>query len=145
LVWKCLFSELGPPLSRALADLRAAVFDPHDTAFHCYRALETLAWTFAEPTNSEQQLAPKDWASFRAAVRVPEESMKKLARLRRIFAHGRARHVTGEEREKVLQFAWGVVDRLIFWKAGRGEFDADLTLDVRLDEDDSACQGEDWS
>lgn len=104
-------------LQRALADLRQAVLEPGDTAFHCYRAIESLRHHWAEgPTGSQSE--GRQWALMAKALRSDVSVTKLIKTWSKSQRHGKPVAMTGDERERILILAWQVVHRYSLLLAG---------------------------
>ncbi len=112
-----LNSPFGSFVRRCLADLREAIRNPADCGFHCYRALESLKWAFADDPDDEGSA----WKNLRAAANVSkEEIVTKI----KVFAdgprHGRAELIPLDQRRQLLTLTWEIVGKVF------------LTLIVRM-------------
>jgi len=72
----------------ALADLRAALEYPDDTAFYAYRAIETVRQSFVRGDNDTDAARRKSWQALRDALNVDPESLDQARALARPRRHG---------------------------------------------------------
>jgi hypothetical protein len=97
----------------ALADLRAALDYPDDTAFYSYRAVETIRQAFVVGDGDSDAARKESWVALRNALKVERESLDRVGLLARTRRHGEATNLTEEERLQALAVARGVVQRFV--------------------------------
>ena len=102
-------------LAQALADIREAIRNPHDTALHCYRAIEDIRQCYVEPGDrrGDEVVTKPSWERMRGQLRFEESWIKDIASARRPQAHGDSRMLSGEERGEFVRRARVVVDRFL--------------------------------
>ena len=96
-------------LALALANFREAIRKPDETAFYCYRAFEALVTN--DPSSKTTEA---DWGSFRDALNVTKETLKKHE-VESIIRHGRMVPQSWEERKDQLRIAWYVIFRFVMY------------------------------
>jgi hypothetical protein len=112
-------------LTRALEELRKAIREPHDTAFHCYRAIEALRAAFARPDLNEGEI----WAAFRGALRVDRASLIALGERSKRERHGALLAVTTDYRISAMRLARAVVLRYVAYvREGNVADDAPMVM-----------------
>lgn len=111
-----LNSPYGTYVRRCLADLREAIRNPADCGFHCYRALESLKWAFAEDSDDESAA----WEKLRTAANVSREEIVDEIKL---FAdgprHGRAELIPLDQRRQLLTLTWEIVGKVFLALIGK--------------------------
>jgi hypothetical protein len=92
-----VLSLVVPEVGRAVDDLAAAVGSPHDTAFLCYRALESLRVFVCR----QEHLDRRDgWIRLRQVVGLDrDETMDVLEKLATAARHGDHQELTSAQRE----------------------------------------------
>lgn len=78
----------NPSFRHALADVRQAQSLDDDSAFYCYRAIESLRQAFVLPEESEKKDKAKSWERLRAALEVTERQIGAVAEAARARRHG---------------------------------------------------------
>jgi hypothetical protein len=102
---KLLFS------GRCLADLSFAIKRPDDTAFYCFRALESLRQSFGSDLREAEQ-----WAAMAKAVGSSKADMQPLRDHAFRARHGAHRAITDEERQKFFLYTWETVEKYIDYR-----------------------------
>ena len=99
----------------ALADLRAALEYPDDTAFYAYRAIETVRQSFVRGDSDTDAARRKSWQALRDALNVDPESLDQARTLARPRRHGETgKPSLGEaQRFQVLTLARDVVQSFV--------------------------------
>ena len=114
-----------PSLPRTFEDLREAVMS--ETAFHCFRAIETMRHTFEKPADGDDQ--KPGWIRMGIDLRIDKSWIADITEKALAARHGRFPAMSPEMAEEIYQRTWTVVDRFcIFLHRGRrplpeGEFD----------------------
>jgi hypothetical protein len=102
----------GALIHRALSDLSSAMRYREDSAFYCYRAIESLKQHYcavnAVAGNDEQK-----WIAFREANDFSKEQIVWFALLARDSRHGSLSLVDAEKYEELLTKTWDVVDKYL--------------------------------
>ena len=102
-------------LKNALADLREAIKMPSDTAFFCYRAIESLK----NQTADELQIDAKSseaWDRFRSVYSIDKDAVMSLKSMADPVRHGsgmNAKGVTDDQRAEAFRIAWDTVCKFI--------------------------------
>lgn len=94
------------PLGRAMSDLRSAILEPRDTAFHCQRAIESLRHHFAGERREQ-------WESLREALNVTEETLRSVEDAGQAQRHGEVAEMSAADRDAAVLLAWTVIDRFV--------------------------------
>jgi len=115
-------------LALSLADIREAIRRPNDTAFHCFRVLESIRVHFEKKCSKDAA-----WAQMANMLNVDKTVKDYVAKLAREPRHGRPATITGEEREKCISLARQIIDRFRHFLAG-GEKVLDRSLYPLLSE-----------
>jgi hypothetical protein len=98
-------------LRRCLTDLSAALRRLDDTAFYCFRALESLRQSFGEGRTEREQ-----WEAMAHATGSSKDAMEPLRRHAFPARHGPPKPLTGEERGELYTFTWRIVERYIDYR-----------------------------
>jgi hypothetical protein len=101
-------------LRRCLSDLSFAMKRLDDTAFYCYRALESLRQSFGSDLPEREQ-----WAAMAAAVNSTPEEMEPLRAQAFPARHGLPPPLTDAVRQRLFQYTWTVVERYIDYRLVR--------------------------
>ncbi|MFF0532884.1 hypothetical protein ACFYT3_31500 [Nocardia amikacinitolerans] len=91
-------------IRHALADLRSALSLSDDTAFYCYRALESLRQEFIDDSDPRPAREKRSWERLRAALGVDEERARELAALATPRRHGANPHLPYDVRRMWLEW-----------------------------------------
>jgi hypothetical protein len=106
-----LIGSEGTILARCFNDLVMALKIPDDSAFYCYRAIESLrqhiAMTHKITTESGQ------WEKLRRMTKVDKNTLMGIKAAADPIRHGGIMSITGDDREKILITTWDIVDRYI--------------------------------
>lgn len=106
----CLGAD-GKYLKRALGDLGMSIRHADDTAFYCFRAIESLKQYFGYVTGKTED--KEQWQEMTKAIgdhRTTVEPIRKLAFPAR---HGLPEAITDEERKNLFFAAWEIVEAFI--------------------------------
>ena len=98
-------------LRMALAEIREAIRSPHDTGFHCFRAIECLRDHFVRPEDCDE--TKSSWFRLRDALQIDRSWFHPLEKYAFPQRHGSFPSMTGQERVEMLQRTWRVIDRFI--------------------------------
>lgn len=98
-------------LRRCLTDLAFAIKRPDDTAFYCFRALESLRHSFGTELPESEQ-----WKAMAAALRTCKNEMRPLREHAFPARHGDHRALTDEDRQRYFLYTWDVVERYIDYR-----------------------------
>lgn len=110
--------EEGLLLQRCFADLTSAMQRPLDTAFYCYRAIESLNHHCASIHGlheanegvSEKALRDAQWRKFRQVAQIDRDKVMFVKDASDVVRHGRQAHVTDDDRIAIFTATWGIVD-----------------------------------
>jgi len=94
----------------AISDLRRAIREPSDTAFHCYRAVESIRQEYIGEVNDRRNRS-ESWDRLRQAVGMPRADLDWLKDLSERRRHGEPVDVSHEMRERALRIARDVVNK----------------------------------
>jgi hypothetical protein len=104
---------------RILRDLHQALIVADDTAFYCFRAIETLAQSLVEVGQQNNRNAA--WARLKQSLQIEHTCISKLESASQPSRHGKPHsHVTGTTRLKQIKLARQIVERYILFLL-RGE------------------------
>jgi hypothetical protein len=95
-------------LRRALTDLNTALRRMEDTAFYCYRALESLRQSFGADRPELDQ-----WKAMAAAVGSSKDEMDPLRNHAFPARHGAAKPISDKERGEIYTYTWDIVEKYI--------------------------------
>ena len=105
----CLMTE-GVYLRRCLNDLRMSMRYLDDSAFYCFRAIETIKQYFGYITDAEQ------WLAMKNAIGGEKGDLNFVRKLAFPARHGTPTIITDEERGKIFAITWSVVERFINYR-----------------------------
>lgn len=97
----------------ALADLRAALEYPEDTAFYAYRALESIRQWFVGADADSGAARKRSWQELRDVLLVDQEALNKLRDRATPRRHGEATTLTEADRTEALVLARSVLNRFV--------------------------------
>lgn len=97
-------------IHRSLNDLSSAMKYPMDTAWYCYRAIETLRIHHSQ--NQTPPIADRDeqWESFREVTGITEEQTRRVWDASGELRHGRTITVSDQDRQDLFNLTWDIVD-----------------------------------
>lgn len=99
-------------LTQALGDIRESIRNPHDTALHCFRAIENIRQCYVEPGDVSGDAKPS-WKRMRTQLRIERSWIDDIAAARHPQAHGDSRMLSGEQREDFVKRVRVLVGRFI--------------------------------
>lgn len=100
----------GLLIHRCFNDLVAAMKDADDTAFHCYRAIESLRKHCAIRHNMSNADEKEQWIKFREVSGQSEATLKAIKAAADPIRHGGLAGLDDEARAKMFAMTWDVVD-----------------------------------
>ncbi|MGA6827390.1 hypothetical protein ACO9S2_07220 [Nitrospira sp. NS4] len=100
----------GMFLNRCFSDLTASMKHADDTAFYCYRAIESLRHHCAAEHNLSGASKTAQWEKFREVSGCTEEVLRQIKVAADPLRHGEAAGGSSEDRAKLFTATWGVVD-----------------------------------
>ncbi len=103
-----------PALPRVLGELRNSIMFPNDTAFHCYRALETIRGHFDRRLGlGHSDDRARAWVEMRGALLFKRSYIQETQDFAEAQRHGNRKGMTGERRVEMMRRTWNIVDRFI--------------------------------
>jgi hypothetical protein len=99
---------LTSSVSLALSDLRRAISEPHDTVFHCYRAIETIRQEYIEDADDRRDRI-ESWNRLRTAIGISRDELDWLKDLAEPRRHGKLVVQSHETRIRAIRTAREVV------------------------------------
>jgi hypothetical protein len=106
--------ELGVFIARCLMDLRTALENSEDTAFHCYRSIESLRQYVKVKYNINDKNDEKSWAKLWEISSYNREYIKVIESKSGLIRHGNIGLIDiGENRADYLLITWNVVEDFI--------------------------------
>ena len=110
---KKIVGENGILLHRCFNDLVMAMKYPTDTAFYCYRAIESLRHHCGEKYGIDKEDKTTQWQKFRECVRCDEETINFVKRAAGPLRHGEITPVTSDDRVELFRRTWDIVDNYL--------------------------------
>lgn len=102
------------PLVRfALADLRASLVSPDDSAFLAYRAIESIRQWFLQDSEDVSNDRDTSWVELRQTLNVNRADLDVLRLLANRRRHGGSQPLTANERKDAITLARIVVERFV--------------------------------
>lgn len=98
-------------LRRCLADLAFAIKRPDDTAFYCFRAIESLRQSFGADLPEKEQ-----WAAMARAVGSGKGEMTPLREHAFPARHGVPPPLSDADRQQHFLYTWSVVEKYIDYR-----------------------------
>lgn len=99
----------GMWLDRCFNDLSLAMKNPDDTAFYCYRALESLMHHSSDANNISNCSKKTQWERFRSLIGCCEQDIMQLKVASDPLRHGHVTSVTSTDRASWFQITWNIV------------------------------------
>ncbi|WP_328515486.1 hypothetical protein [Ralstonia pseudosolanacearum] len=99
----------GIYLNRCFGDLVAAIKHADDTAFYCYRAIESLRHHFAATHELASESKVVQWSKFREAAGCEHAAIMAIKTASDGLRHGDPTSVVGHDRAELLRDTWGIV------------------------------------
>lgn len=100
----------GMFLNRCFSDLAASMKHADDTAFYCYRAIESLRHHCASEHSLSDASKATQWEKFRQVSGCSEEVLRQIKVAADPLRHGDAAGGSSDDRAKLFMATWGVVD-----------------------------------
>lgn len=98
----------GIILHRSFTDLTLAMQHPVDTAFYCYRAIESLRHHWGATNDVEEKGA--QWEGFRVALGIGKDSIDPIRIAAEGVRHGEFVPITNQERVELFMRTWDIVE-----------------------------------
>jgi len=105
-----LLGAHGLFIHRCLGDLSSALRFVEDSAFYCYRAIESLRKHCAAVNGIGDSSKILQWEKFREVSGFSKEKIGWIAEFSKESRHGGATLLSIEENEKLLTETWNIVD-----------------------------------
>jgi hypothetical protein len=112
----CLTLE-GTYLTRCLNDLRMSMRYLDDSAFYCFRAIETIKQYFGYITGAEKDV--EQWLAMKNVIGGEKEDLDFVRKLAFPARHGAPTIITDEDRGKIFTITWSIVERFINYRLGQ--------------------------
>jgi hypothetical protein len=100
----------GVFLRRCLGDLVSAMKNATDTAFYCYRAIESLREHSAAVNGVAAADRDQRWKKFREVAGVARDAIEPIAEAAKPVRHGGVARVTDADRVQLFTRTWDIVD-----------------------------------
>ena len=100
----------GVYLTRCFNDLASAMTHADDTAFYCYRAIESLRKHCASRYGLLEKGDNEQWMKFRDVAGVQKTEVIKIKDAADPLRHGDVSSMTSDERAKLFMSTWDIVD-----------------------------------
>lgn len=112
-ILKIMTNEYGIYLQRCLKDLNSALKDTEDTAFYCYRAIESLKQYCKEKFNIPENKEKEQWKKVSEISGCKEDYIEDIKKGASRLRHGSYSSHTSEERKNFLTKTWNVVEEFL--------------------------------
>jgi len=103
----------GIYIQRCLTDLSLSMKYADDTAFYCYRAIESLCRHCAAINELTSSKDSNQWEKFRDISKVSKDEIMKIKDLSDPLRHGGYISMTSKEREEIFLNTWDIVDKYL--------------------------------
>jgi hypothetical protein len=103
----------GVLLHRCFNDLVAAMKNPEDTGFYCYRAIESLRQHCLKKYNIPPEEKATQWEKLREIAKCDEKTIKDIKAAADPVRHGGTLSITSEERDTLFLATWDIVDNYL--------------------------------
>ncbi|WP_156912005.1 hypothetical protein [Kaistia adipata] len=100
----------GVLINRCLNDLKSAIKYADDTAFYCYRSIETLVNHCATLNDTQGRSKSSQWDMFREASQASKEHILTIKKYADPARHGNITEENDVDREYILTKTWEIVD-----------------------------------
>lgn len=105
--------DLGIYLLRCFDDLRMAMRQPHDTAFHCHRAMESLRHYCVKRFSLEDKPEKLQWEKLGQMTGFDKDDVALIRNLSKPIRHGELVPISSERRAEIFLKTWAIVDAFI--------------------------------
>ena len=105
--------QTGLFLSRCFDDLMSSIKSADDTAFYCYRAIESLRHHCAANYGLSEAERPQQWDKFREISGCDKQTILDIKAAADPLRHGNPIDAVGKDRKLLLENTWEVVDTYI--------------------------------
>lgn len=100
----------GLLLNRCFADLVSAMNNADDTAFYCYRAIESLRLHCGVVHGLPDTDKPSQWIKFREVAGCDEATVRAIEEAAKPLRHGGVTWASDRERVALFLSTWAIVD-----------------------------------
>lgn len=100
----------GMFLTRCFSDLASAIKDADDTAFFCYRAIESLSNHSATQVPNTVVTDSQRWEIFRSRTGCTKESILKIKKAADPLRHGNPIEPASIDRAELFEMTWAIVN-----------------------------------
>lgn len=97
-------------LNRCFSDLAASMKHADDTAFYCYRAIESLRHHCASEHSLTDESKAMQWEKFRQVSGCSEDILRQIKVAADPLRHGEATGGNSDDRASLFMATWDVVD-----------------------------------
>jgi hypothetical protein len=107
------YGTAGILINRCFGDLVSAMKNADDTAFYCYRAIESLRHHCASLnglTNSKKEI---QWSKFREVAKCEKQAIMDIKAAADPLRHGGITPVSSEDRAALFRKTWSIVEGYI--------------------------------
>jgi len=106
-----IIGQNGIFLNRCFNDLVSAMKNADDTAFYCYRAIESLRHHCIHTIDLSSLSDPKkQWDKFREVAKIETEDVMYIKNFADDLRHGKPIKMTSDERKELFIKTWDIVD-----------------------------------
>lgn len=102
--------QKGIALHRCFNDLSSAMKNAEDTAFYCYRAIESLRHHCAVLNGLSNSSDSQQWDKFREISGCEKSKIMNIKAAADDPRHGKISSLTGEDRKNIFVTTWDIVD-----------------------------------
>lgn len=95
-------------VSNSLSDLSKAIQCPFDTAFYCFRAIESLKNYFKNSNNDKPA-----WKTLAETVQMTKDDIDIVKKYSDNQRHGVHQDMSGNDRDEILRISFKIVDRFV--------------------------------
>jgi hypothetical protein len=88
-----------------------------DSAFYCFRAIETIKQYFGYITGAEKDV--EQWLAMKNVIGGEKEDLDFVRKLAFPARHGAPTIITDEDRGKIFTITWSIVERFINYRLGQ--------------------------
>ncbi|MFZ1990102.1 MAG: hypothetical protein WAW96_10070 [Alphaproteobacteria bacterium] len=103
----------GIYINRCLNDLANAMRRADDTAFYCYRAIESLCNHSSVVHSLESANGEQQWQKFREIAGCEKETLLEIKGAADPLRHGKVVQMTSDDRAALFGKTWDVVDKYL--------------------------------
>jgi len=98
-------------LRRSLADFREAIRNPKDTAFFCFRSIESLRHFFISEKNAKDK--KQSWECLREELGIEKSEIEAIQVFADPIRHGDTRYISGAQRAEVYTITKAMIEKFI--------------------------------